>query len=453
MTCTNKSYVPQHDEPESGDPESGDMNNAMTIKRLVTDPYIQTRSMQNKPTSLSVSVSVSDQIINPCTVSRSVKIKRKIGNVLSCIVCCTGCLAERHIPDDHTGYVVEYGIYVRSHGPGTYQYNPMTEKLFVILDTVIQENEFGIFTRYGLFVKILPGGKYPVNPYVGEKIIIRPITIINNNQIGILIREGKFIECLGEGKYQINDYMNEKILIEKEIVIQENSKGLLLKDGKFIRVLEPGKYFNNSILNEKIIVVDMRITTKELKPQTIVTKDTVTITLHSVLIYQIVDPYKAQYCIVDIDFSIRETIKIVTHQVLSEHTLDECMSKKMELSENIKQRVAVNCKDWGIAIERIDIKDIIFGEEIKGSLSAAAIAQRVADSKLITARAEVEAAKLMREAADQLDTDAAMQMRQLETMQMICKSGAKVYFFADTGMLNYSKEKINKELIKHQVNE
>jgi len=39
--------------------------------------------------------------------------------------------------------------------------------------------------------------------------------------------------------------------------------------------------------------------------------------------------------------------------------------------------------------------------------------------KLITAKADVESAKLMREAAEYLDNKAAMQVRYLETLGMI----------------------------------
>jgi len=75
------------------------------------------------------------------------------------------------------------------------------------------------------------------------------------------------------------------------------------------------------------------------------------------------------------------------------------------------------------------IKDIIFSQELRESLSMAAQSKRLGESKIITARAEVESAKLMRQAADILSSAPAMQIRYLEAMQVMAKSAnSKVIF-------------------------
>lgn len=63
------------------------------------------------------------------------------------------------------------------------------------------------------------------------------------------------------------------------------------------------------------------------------------------------------------------------------------------------------------------------------SLSSAAQQKRIGESKVIAARAEVDAARLMRQAADILASPAAMQIRQLEALQTMAKSAqSKVVF-------------------------
>jgi regulator of protease activity HflC (stomatin/prohibitin superfamily) len=84
---------------------------------------------------------------------------------------------------------------------------------------------------------------------------------------------------------------------------------------------------------------------------------------------------------------------------------------------------------WGVAIEGILIKDIIFSAEVAASLSSAAQQKRIGESKVIAARAEVDAARLMRQAADILASPAAMQIRQLEALQGMAKTAnSKVVF-------------------------
>lgn len=87
------------------------------------------------------------------------------------------------------------------------------------------------------------------------------------------------------------------------------------------------------------------------------------------------------------------------------------------------------------------MKDIKLTPDLQEGLSSAARERRLAEAKLITARADVESAKLMREAADILDSRTAMQIRYLETISMVGKSGnTKIIFLPqeeDRNRLNH----------------
>ena len=97
------------------------------------------------------------------------------------------------------------------------------------------------------------------------------------------------------------------------------------------------------------------------------------------------------------------------------------------------------CKHSLIQIEEIFIKDIQLSRDLQESLSSAAKERRLAESKILSAKADVEAAKLMRQAADELNSKAAMQIRYLETLKQVGRSNTKVIFIPD--MKN--KDRIN----------
>ncbi len=75
-------------------------------------------------------------------------------------------------------------------------------------------------------------------------------------------------------------------------------------------------------------------------------------------------------------------------------------------------------------------------------MSSAAKERRLAESKIISAKADVESAKLMKMAADELNSKAAMQIRYLETLKTVGKSNTKVIFIP---------EMKNKERIHHLI--
>ena len=83
-------------------------------------------------------------------------------------------------------------------------------------------------------------------------------------------------------------------------------------------------------------------------------------------------------------------------------------------------------------MEAILIKDLQFSADLQETLSSAAKQKRIGESKVIGARAEVNSAKLMREASDILNTPAAMQIRYLETLAGMARApGTKVVFLPD----------------------
>lgn len=68
-------------------------------------------------------------------------------------------------------------------------------------------------------------------------------------------------------------------------------------------------------------------------------------------------------------------------------------------------------QEWGIYVEYILLKDMHLSDYLQNNLSLVPKSKRAAETKIISARADLESAKLYREAADILDIKAAMQIR------------------------------------------
>lgn len=80
-------------------------------------------------------------------------------------------------------------------------------------------------------------------------------------------------------------------------------------------------------------------------------------------------------------------------------------------------------------IQDIQIIDVVLPKHIQDLLATSATAVREGEAEIIMAKARVQSAHLMREAADSLNTPAAMQMRQLETYKVLAESeNAKIIF-------------------------
>ncbi|RVD89955.1 uncharacterized protein DFL_000941 [Arthrobotrys flagrans] len=210
--------------------------------------------------------------------------------------------------------------------------------------------------------------------------------------------------------------------------VSQGNVGLVTKFGRFSRAEDPGLVRINP-LSEKLIMVDVKIQICEVPQQVCMTKDNVTVHLTSVIYYHIIAPHKAAFGISNVRQALIERTQTTLRHVIGARVLQDVIERREEVAQSIGEIIEEVAAGWGVRVESMLIKDIIFSRELQDSLSMAAQSKRIGESKIIAARAEVESAKLMRQAADILSSNAAMQIRYLEAMQQIAKtSGSKVIF-------------------------
>ncbi|KAH9987669.1 stomatin-like protein [Xylariaceae sp. FL0662B] len=210
--------------------------------------------------------------------------------------------------------------------------------------------------------------------------------------------------------------------------VHQGKVGLVTKFGKFYKAVDPGLVKINP-LSERLIQVDVRIQIVEVPRQVCMTKDNVTVDLTSVIYYHITSPHKAAFGIADVRQALIERTQTTLRHVVGARVLQDVIERREEIAQSIGEIIEDVAGGWGVQVESMLIKDIVFSQELQGSLSMAAQSKRIGESKIIAAKAEVESAKLMRQAADILSSAPAMQIRYLEAMQSMAKSAnSKVIF-------------------------
>ncbi|KKY22153.1 putative stomatin family protein [Phaeomoniella chlamydospora] len=214
--------------------------------------------------------------------------------------------------------------------------------------------------------------------------------------------------------------------------VSQGNVGLITKFGKFYRAVDPGLVKVNP-LSEKLIQVDVKIQIVEVPRQVCMTKDNVTLNLTSVIYYHITSPHKAAFGISNIRQALVERTQTTLRHVVGARVLQDVIERREEIAQSIGEIIEDVASGWGVQVESMLIKDIIFSNDLQDSLSMAAQSKRIGESKVIAARAEVESAKLMRQAADILSSAPAMQIRYLEAMQAMAKTAnSKVIFLPAT---------------------
>jgi len=220
--------------------------------------------------------------------------------------------------------------------------------------------------------------------------------------------------------------------------IQQGQVGLVKSFGRFTHIAQPGLVHLNP-MTESMLTVDTRIQVQVLPQQVIFTRDNVSVRVDSVLYWRVFDAPTATFSVDNVTRALTERAQTTMREVCSVRELQEMLTHRDMMADEIKRIIEGTARSWGIEIESILIKDIIMGPELQENLSAAAVAKRQGASKVISAQAEVEAAKLMREASDILSTPAAMQFRYLETLQRMAAHSQTRVIFVPTSMTDVNR--------------
>jgi len=198
--------------------------------------------------------------------------------------------------------------------------------------------------------------------------------------------------------------------------IPEKHSGIILRFGKFFKLIGPGQHYVNPI-TDKLSIVDKRERVVELNKCEVFSKDNVSFGISVFLFYKVFDSYKSKFNVQDISSSITFLVGTQLRSVIALFTIQEVLQNRDDVSLEILNGTLQAAQSWGIVILRVLIGDIFLPENVVEDFYTSALARNTAEAKLIHAKADVQSARMMQEAGNELDSDAAMQIRYLFALE------------------------------------
>jgi regulator of protease activity HflC (stomatin/prohibitin superfamily) len=203
-------------------------------------------------------------------------------------------------------------------------------------------------------------------------------------------------------------------------VINQYERGIILTLGKFngnvkqpgFRIIWPGF--------QKIIKVDVRSTPIDVPKQEVITRDNVTVNVDAVVYFRVVVPEKAVLETTNYIYATSQFAQAALRDVTGNVSLDDLLSKRDEISDQIKGIVDRQTEPWGIDVEAVKIQNIELPQDMKRAMAKQAEADRQRRATIINADGEKTAAKTLAEAAETLSSAAgAINLRTLNTLERI----------------------------------
>merc|ERR1719454_172100 len=117
------------------------------------------------------------------------------------------------------------------------------------------------------------------------------------------------------------------------------------------------------------------------------TRDNVNVSIDSVIYYHVTNPYRAAFGVVDIRTALVERAQSTLRQIMGARALQSVITEREEIAREVEEILEHVAASWGVQVESILIKDIVFSQELQQSLSSAAQAKRIGESRVIAAKA------------------------------------------------------------------
>lgn len=202
-------------------------------------------------------------------------------------------------------------------------------------------------------------------------------------------------------------------------VINQYQRGVVLTLGKYTGTRQPGLRIVVPII-QRMIRVDVRSTPIDVPKQEVITKDNVTAAVDAIVYIRVVDPVKATLETTNYVYATSQFAQAALRDVTGNVELDDLLSKRDDISQQIKQIVDKQTDQWGVDVEIVRIQNIELPQDMKRAMAKQAEAERERRSNIINADGEKAAAQTLAEAAKILSgVPAAINLRTLNTLERI----------------------------------
>lgn len=202
-------------------------------------------------------------------------------------------------------------------------------------------------------------------------------------------------------------------------IVNQYERGVVLTLGRFTGIRQPGLRIVIPII-QTIRKVDVRVNTIDIPKQEVITQDNVTVNVDAVVYFNVKEADKAVLEVANYIYATSQFAQAALRDVTGNVELDALLSKRDEISKQIKTIVDVETEKWGINVDSVKVQNIELPQDMKRAMAKQAEAEREKRAKIIAAEGEALSAQKLGEAADVIQAHPiALQLRNLQVLNEI----------------------------------
>ncbi|HEX5836706.1 MAG TPA: slipin family protein [Anaerolineales bacterium] len=182
-------------------------------------------------------------------------------------------------------------------------------------------------------------------------------------------------------------------------VASQWEKAVVLRLGKFHGLRGPGLFRIIPIIDSIPSWIDHRVMVSPFAAQKTLTKDTVPVDVDAVLFWVVWDAEKAALEVENYHAAVDWAAQTALRDIIGRMMLASILVGRSELDKELQQIIDERTTPWGVAVQSVEIRDIVIPQDLEDAMSRQAQAERERQARVILGESEKQIAASFSEAS------------------------------------------------------
>jgi len=175
-------------------------------------------------------------------------------------------------------------------------------------------------------------------------------------------------------------------------IVRQSEVYIIERLGRFSKVADAGLVIIWPFIEQVRARISLKEQTMDIPPQGVITKDNVTITIDTVVFYQVTDPRAAVYEIENLQKGIGYLAITTIRDIVGKMDLDNTFSSRENINIQLREILDSATDKWGCKVTRVEIKDINPPKDIRDAMEKQMNAERNKRAVILEAEGQRQSA-------------------------------------------------------------
>jgi regulator of protease activity HflC (stomatin/prohibitin superfamily) len=216
--------------------------------------------------------------------------------------------------------------------------------------------------------------------------------------LGALLMDGRVADAW-IGTYVVGLTLIGTYILYALKVAPQWEKAVVLRLGKFHGLRGPGVFWIIPIVDSIASWIDHRVMVTPFAAQKTLTKDTVPVDVDAVLFWVVWDAEKAALEVENYHAAVDWAAQTALRDIIGRMMLANILIGRSELDKELQQIIDERTTPWGVAVQSVEIRDIVIPQDLEDAMSRQAQAERERQARVILGESERQIAASFSEAS------------------------------------------------------